>query len=472
MKRLILFPFLLSAFSFMLITGCDPNMDCCITSVLTTSPATLSFLGSGGSQTIDLSSPMAWKIVKPSNFPSWITVTPESGNGSTNITITIAPNLNDQSRSYPLFFLAANGDNGQVTVNQSGNIAITEVVVTPNAVSLAVGATQQLTFTLQPVDATDKSVTWSSSDSDVATVDGDGLVTAVAPGIATITITTVDGGKTDQCMVTVKTPTPPTILELIGVNLVSIPGGTFTMGSPESEPLRVDNEDEHDVTLSGFYLSEYAITNAQYCEFLNALGVPSDGKWPVTGFGEQILVSTSSSFPWGVVYVSGKWQPQSGYANYPVIYVSWFGAYAFCEWAGGRLPTEAEWEYACRAGTETAYNTGMALSTTQANFGNPASGSTKAVGSYDPNDWGFYQMHGNVREWCSDWYDTDYYAVSPSNDPQGPASDTGNRVLRGGSWNGNLGVCRSAYRGYNPPDFRGNYNGFRIAVSLIVIVFT
>jgi len=149
---------------------------------------------------------MAWMIGKPSDFPSWITVSPESGNGSANIIITIAPNLNDQSRSYPLLFLASNGDKGQVTVNQSGNIAVTGVVVTPNAVSLAVGTTQQLTFSLQPVDATDKRVTWSSSDSGVATVDGDGLVTAVTPGIATVTITTVDGSKTDQCMVTVKTP--------------------------------------------------------------------------------------------------------------------------------------------------------------------------------------------------------------------------------------------------------------------------
>ena len=148
MKRLILFPFLLSAFSFVLITGCDPNMGCCITSVLTTSPATLSFLGSGGSQTIDLSIPMAWKIVKPSNFPSWITVTPEFGNGSINITITIAPNLNVQSRSFPLIFLAVNGDKAQVMVNQAASVlnTVKAVIMTVTPYGSISGATEVTDF--------------------------------------------------------------------------------------------------------------------------------------------------------------------------------------------------------------------------------------------------------------------------------------------------------------------------------------
>jgi formylglycine-generating enzyme required for sulfatase activity len=149
-----------------------------------------------------------------------------------------------------------------------------------------------------------------------------------------------------------------------------------------------------------------------------------------------------------------------------------------------QLPTEAQWEYACRAGTTTAFHTGDSLKPGQANAGIPSnpgvwdrimawlgmsSGQkttrTTPAGSFPPNDFGLYDMHGNVNEWCSDWYDEDYYANSPKTDPQGP--DSGMiRVLRGGGWLGTPQSCRSAIRsGYTPGDRDGLF-GFRVAVDL------
>jgi formylglycine-generating enzyme required for sulfatase activity len=246
---------------------------------------------------------------------------------------------------------------------------------------------------------------------------------------------------------------------LQGVKLLHIKGGTFTMGSPDSEPERKSDEVHHAVTVSGFYLSDKEITNEQFCRFLNETGVSGNGRGNVSGHGVQTLIEEHDL---GVKYVNGSWQPAIGKANYPVVRVSWYGAKAYCDQAGGRLPTEAEWEYACRAGTTTPFNTGRNLTTSQANYdGN--SGRTQPTGSYPPNAWGLYDMHGNVWEWCSDWYGP--YSNSPQTDPQGPSSGSG-RVLRGGSWGSSTSYCRVSVR-YNY-DFgnRDSHVGFRLALSL------
>jgi formylglycine-generating enzyme required for sulfatase activity len=212
---------------------------------------------------------------------------------------------------------------------------------------------------------------------------------------------------------------------------VAIPAGTFTMGSPSYETDRVsDAGPQHPVSLSGFKMSKYEVTFAQYDAFCDATGrqKPSDEGW--------------------------------GRGNRPVINVDWNDATAFAQWMGCRLPTEAEWEYACRAGTTTPFNTGSSLNSSQANF-NSNVGQTKPVGSYAPNAWGLHDMHGNVWEWCSDWYGD--YSSSPQTNPKGPSSGS-NRVLRGGSWYNHGGNCRSAYRYANGPSTRNHGIGFRLVV--------
>ena len=223
------------------------------------------------------------------------------------------------------------------------------------------------------------------------------------------------------------------------IEFVSIPAGTFIMGSPASEVDRESNETQHQVTLSAFKMSKYEVTFEQYDLFCDATGrsKPNDQGW--------------------------------GRGNRPVINVSWDDATAFAEWMGCRLPTEAEWEYACRAGTTTPFSTGNNLTTSQANYNgnypynNYPKGEyrekTTLVGSFAPNKWGLYDMHGNVWEWCSDWYGD--YSTSAQTNPQG-ASSGSFRVYRGGSWLDDAGYCRTAHRIINTPAYRNFYIGFRL----------
>ena len=221
-----------------------------------------------------------------------------------------------------------------------------------------------------------------------------------------------------------------------------IPAGTFLMGSPEDEPERADWEILHQVTLTqGFWMGETTCTQQ---------------------FWERIMGSNPSSF-------EGEQRP--------VERVSWNDAVGFINKVNGmkpelalRLPTEAEWEYACRAGTQTPFWFGDQITTDQANYnGNYPYNKgergeyrreTMPVKSFSPNSWGLYQMHGNVREWCQDWFGT--YSKQPVQDPQGP--DTGqDRVLRGGSWLVSGRSVRSACRYYWGPSGRANIVGFRLA---------
>jgi formylglycine-generating enzyme required for sulfatase activity len=259
----------------------------------------------------------------------------------------------------------------------------------------------------------------------------------------------------------------------LNIETALIPAGTFTMGSPLGEPDRFDNEVQHQVTLSAFRMSKYETSNAQFAAFLNAKSIGSNGLYALGANPTQVLISADSS--WGLTWTGTQWQPVAGKENFPVVQVNWYGATEFAAYAGGRLPTEAEWEYACRGNTTSAFSTGACLNNTQANYrwDLPLTGcnntstaypnQTQATNSYSPNAFGLYNMHGNVWEWCSDFYGT--YSTTAQTNPTG-ASSGSYRVVRGGSLNNDAQYCRSTYRGLTYPfiDLDGIL-GFRLSFA-------
>jgi formylglycine-generating enzyme required for sulfatase activity len=257
------------------------------------------------------------------------------------------------------------------------------------------------------------------------------------------------------------------ITNSIGMKLAYIPAGKFQMGSPANEPERDHSEVLHEVTISRpFYMGVYEVTQGEFSKLLSG------------------TVKHPSIFN----------ERRGGGPDHPRENVRWREAVAFCDTlsqrpaekqAGRRyrLPTEAEWEYACRAGSTTPFSFGKPLSAKQANFngnfpyGEAAKGpylrQTAKVGSYAPNAWGLYDMHGNVAEWCSDFYDKDYYRKSPKQDPRGPdkgvvSTDYNDfyRVIRGGCWLDEARACRSAYRFRAMPHEPYRLIGFRVVCEI------
>ncbi len=256
-----------------------------------------------------------------------------------------------------------------------------------------------------------------------------------------------------------------------GMKMVYIPAGTFTMGDETGDLNGTENWlklEQHDVDVNAFHMDEHEVTNEQYCKFLNAISVKDDGKRWLDSSGNMLIYYDSS---YCKIEKSGsKFKPESGYENHPVVCVYWHGANEYAKWVGGRLPTEAEWEKAARGGVAgRKYPNGNTISHDDANYkgtgGKDKWGGTAPVKSFAPNMYGLYDIAGNVYDWCSDYWDVDYYAKSPKDNPTGPSS--GNyHVIRGGSWYNDANYIRCGFRLYY--DDIGSYFfgvGFRVLVA-------
>jgi formylglycine-generating enzyme required for sulfatase activity len=303
------------------------------------------------------------------------------------------------------------------------------------------------------------------------------------------------------------------ITNSIGMKLTLIPAGKFMMGSGESAEETAaffnktfgedsegfltagafeDEHPQHQVRITKpFYMGTYHVTRGQFHQFVKDSGYKTDtekadGPWAFGWNLESRLFERDAEYSWRKV---GFEQTD----EHPVVNVSWNDAVAFCKWLSKkegktyRLPTEAEWEYACRAGTTTRYYSGDDPETL-AKVANVADAPAKAklsesesvrtwtikgsdgyvftapVGKFKPNAFGLYDMHGNAWQWCADWYGAEYYAKSPADDPTGP--NTGNaRVLRGGSWECWPSDDLSTKRGTSAPDQCISSTGFRVACA-------
>jgi formylglycine-generating enzyme len=217
------------------------------------------------------------------------------------------------------------------------------------------------------------------------------------------------------------------------IEMVTVNGGTFTMGY-DLEKFDDDYkafDKPHTVKVDTFMLSKYEITNVQYVTFLNKMIVDSN-----IHHYKGIINYDNDWTPYNntkIKYIDGKFVADSGKENHPVA-VTWHGAKAFCEYYGGRLPTEAEWEYAARGGHKakpTIYAGSDSIDKVAWHLHNVGCILQK-VGTKFPNELGIYDMTGNLNEWCHDWFSSDYYEYSPMNNPQGPSSGPSGRVVRGG----------------------------------------
>lgn len=249
--------------------------------------------------------------------------------------------------------------------------------------------------------------------------------------------------------VSVAVPLDPGIPEMVQVQ-----GGKFMMGCT-AEQEGACEEDElpvRQVSVPSFRISRTEVTHEQYVRFLNESEIKT-----AEAYADKKLIHVNAH----VEYANGRWSVVVGYESYPMIYVSWFGAAAYCRWAGGRLPTEAEWEYAARGGSKSAKRkyAGSNAANEVAWFAGNSDNHVHPVARKKPNELGLFDMSGNVWEWCADWYVSNAYAVELPDDMSGTI-----RVLRGGSWNDDLPNCRTTYRFNNAPESSYGNLGFRLLI--------
>lgn len=278
------------------------------------------------------------------------------------------------------------------------------------------------------------------------------------------------------------------------VEQVDVPAGMFAMGDGTGDRNALDGEGPvHEVQVGAFSMDATAVTNAQFSRFIEGTGFRTDAEefgysavfHLLVSADNEDLIGRPALTPWWLAVVGADWRHPGGRGStiegmddHPVVHVSWNDAMAYCHWAGRRLPTEAEWEYASRAGLNGArFPWGNDLQSEpgvwpcniwqgqfpQTNTVEDGHLGTAPVRAFEPNAWGLYQTVGNVWEWCADWYSANYYAASPKENPQGPPTGD-QRVMRGGSYLCHDSYCnryRNSARSKNTPDSSMGNGGFR-----------
>ena len=242
--------------------------------------------------------------------------------------------------------------------------------------------------------------------------------------------------------------------------MVLVPGGTFMMGNNQG---LLDEQPAREVSVDTFLIDKYEVTNQQFARFLNANGKNEDED------GNVLVDLTDPDVR--LLTIDGQFRASTVFADHPVTEVTWYGATAYAKWAGKRLPTEAEWEYAARGYDERIYPWGDVEITYQYTNYQGNLGNTEKVYQYPKgrSPFGLYNMSGNVWEWVVDAYDADFYSLAPSSKNPVNTSDFSNpvnRVLRGGSWYSSAKEVTCTNRSYQPPSEAGNSIGFRCAASI------
>jgi formylglycine-generating enzyme required for sulfatase activity len=265
---------------------------------------------------------------------------------------------------------------------------------------------------------------------------------------------------------------PRTMKGKDGAEMALVPGGRFIMGTDNPDIAEV--APLHSVHVDAFYMDKYEVTNEKFATFLNAAR-PAEGvdgkrwKWVVLR-SDLALDERTDMWPTEIIYEKETYAAFSGFEKYPVITVSWEAAYAYCKWAGKRLPTEAEWEKAARGGLKKkVFSWGDEIPTGGLVFNkkwrhNEDPPPTAPVGNYHPNGYGLYDMAGSVWEWCSDWFHPGYYRGSPKKNPKGPPTGM-EKVLRGGAWYSDTAVLKVAMRNWSDPEAVEEGVGFRCVID-------
>jgi formylglycine-generating enzyme required for sulfatase activity len=259
------------------------------------------------------------------------------------------------------------------------------------------------------------------------------------------------------------TPTATLTRPVDGAVMIYVPAGDFLAGAADADGKAGDDErPQHTVNVDAFWIDKTEVTNAQYAQFLNALGSHVD-----TCGGHQCLeMKEGEDADSHILQRDGRYEVERGFEEHPVIEVTWYGAQAYCQWAGARLPTEAEWEKAARGVDGRIYPWGNGAPDCSKEQYGDCSRATVPVGSKPAgaSPYGALDMAGNVWEWVADWYDVSYYLSSPASNPQGPTSGE-EKVFRGGSWGYLPQFTRTTDRGCNHPWYAGPNIGFRCAAD-------